>query len=157
MGVLLTSVLAQSDISIEDIEKMISLDSNVLAEQFYFYTVVVMWLIHVGFMAYEAGALEAMLDLTVEYCEVRQQFGKPIGRFQAVQQHLVWTAQDAAITKMAAQVAARQAARGDGRFEIAAARSLANECASTATRQCHQAHGAMGMNSSPATPLNASR
>ncbi len=92
-----------------------------------------------------AGALEAMLDLTVEYCEVRQQFGKPIGRFQAVQQHLVWTAQDAAITKMAAQVAARQAARGDGRFEIAAARSLANECASTATRQCHQAHGAMGM------------
>jgi len=57
MGVLLTSVLAQSDISIEDIEKMISLDSNVLAEQFYFYTVVVMWLIHVGFMAYEAGAV----------------------------------------------------------------------------------------------------
>ncbi len=92
-----------------------------------------------------AGALEAMLNLTVEYCEVRQQFGKPIGRFQAVQQHLVWTAQDAAITKMAAQLAARQAARGDARFEIAAARSLANECASTATRQCHQAHGAMGM------------
>ena len=27
-----------------------------MLEQFYFWTVVVMWLIHVGFMAYEAGA-----------------------------------------------------------------------------------------------------
>jgi Amt family ammonium transporter len=34
----------------------VSLDSSVLTEQFYFYTVVIMWLIHVGFMAYEGGA-----------------------------------------------------------------------------------------------------
>ena len=34
----------------------VSLDSSILTEQFYFYTVVLMWLIHVGFMAYEAGA-----------------------------------------------------------------------------------------------------
>ena len=33
-----------------------ALDSQVLTEQFYFWTVVVMWLIHAGFMAYEAGA-----------------------------------------------------------------------------------------------------
>lgn len=32
-----------------------ALDSAILAEQFYFWTVVVMWLIHVGFMSYEAG------------------------------------------------------------------------------------------------------
>src|ERR671931_1948616 len=31
-------------------------DSAVLSEQFYYWTVVVMWLIHVGFMAYEPGA-----------------------------------------------------------------------------------------------------
>lgn len=31
------------------------LDSAILGEQFYFWTVVVMWLIHVGFMSYEAG------------------------------------------------------------------------------------------------------
>src|SRR3989337_3289500 len=37
-------------------EEQLKLDSSVLTEQFYFYTVVVMWLIHVGFMAYEAGA-----------------------------------------------------------------------------------------------------
>jgi ammonia channel protein AmtB len=30
-------------------------DSAILAEQFYFFTVVLMWLIHAGFMSYEAG------------------------------------------------------------------------------------------------------
>ena len=40
----------------EEMANQISLDSQILTEQFYFWTVVVMWLIHVGFMAYEAGA-----------------------------------------------------------------------------------------------------
>jgi ammonium transporter, Amt family len=47
-------VIAQA--TVEEIEGSLSLDSFVLAEQFYFFTVVIMWLIHVGFMAYEAGA-----------------------------------------------------------------------------------------------------
>ena len=34
-----------------------TLDSAILGEQFYFFTVVLMWLIHVGFMSYEAGAV----------------------------------------------------------------------------------------------------
>ena len=38
------------------VEDQLALDSQILAEQFYFFTVVIMWLIHVGFMAYEAGA-----------------------------------------------------------------------------------------------------
>ncbi len=94
-----------------------------------------------------AGALEAMSGLTVAYTEERQQFGKPVGRFQAVQQHLVWGAQDAAITKMAAKVAAGHAVEDilDARFQIASARTIADDCASTATRWAHQAHGAMGM------------
>jgi Amt family ammonium transporter len=47
-----SSVLAQATA----VEDKLALDSQILAEQFYFYTVVVMWLIHVGFMAYEGGA-----------------------------------------------------------------------------------------------------
>jgi ammonium transporter, Amt family len=34
-----------------------TLDSAILGEQFYFFTVVFMWLIHVGFMSYEAGVV----------------------------------------------------------------------------------------------------
>ena len=36
-----------------------TLDSAILGEQFYFFTVVLMWLIHVGFMSYEAGVVRA--------------------------------------------------------------------------------------------------
>src|SRR5262245_2625592 len=46
----LTSLLAQAGV-----EEQIGLDSAVLTEQFYFFTVVIMWLIHAGFMSYEAG------------------------------------------------------------------------------------------------------
>ncbi|MGI9613590.1 MAG: acyl-CoA dehydrogenase family protein [Acidimicrobiales bacterium] len=94
-----------------------------------------------------AGAMEAMNALTVNYTEERKQFGRPVGRFQAVQQHLVWGAQDAVLTKMGAAVATREATHdvAGARFEIAAAKALADECASTATRWAHQAHGAMGM------------
>ena len=38
------------------LESASKLDSQILTEQFYFWTVVLMWLIHAGFMAYEAGA-----------------------------------------------------------------------------------------------------
>jgi acyl-CoA dehydrogenase len=86
-----------------------------------------------------------MSRLTVQYTNERQQFGRPVARFQAVQQHLVWGAQDAALATMAARVAAREASRGRADFEIAAAKSVADECAVTATRWAHQAHGAMGM------------
>ena len=40
----------------QELADKLSLDSSILSEQFYYYTVVVMWLIHVGFMSYEAGA-----------------------------------------------------------------------------------------------------
>ena len=36
-------------------QESLTRDSAILAEQFYFFTVVLMWLIHAGFMSYEAG------------------------------------------------------------------------------------------------------
>lgn len=92
------------------------------------------------------GAIDKMSRLTVGYTNERVQFGRPVARFQAVQQHLVWAAQDAALARMCAERAgAVAAAGGDARFEIAAAKLNANQAATRATRACHQAHGAMGM------------
>lgn len=92
-----------------------------------------------------AGAIEKMSQLTVSYTNERMQFGRPVARFQAVQQHLVWAAQDAALVRMAAESARREAMRRSAYFEIASAKLLANQGAARATKACHQAHGAMGM------------
>lgn len=92
-----------------------------------------------------AGALEAMAELTVAYAKDRTQFGKPIFTFQAVQAHLVTATEEAALVDLAVQVAAHAAERGPARFEIAAAKSVADQAALVATRAAHQAHGAIGM------------
>jgi ammonium transporter, Amt family len=47
--------LAQAAPTIQELSDKVTLDSQILSEQFYYWTVVVMWLIHVGFMSYEAG------------------------------------------------------------------------------------------------------
>jgi ammonia channel protein AmtB len=52
----LAALLVVSDEAFAALEDKVSLDSGILTEQFYFYTVVIMWLIHAGFMSYEAGA-----------------------------------------------------------------------------------------------------
>jgi acyl-CoA dehydrogenase len=92
-----------------------------------------------------AGALLAMAELTVDYTSERRQFGQAVARFQAVQAHLVRCAEEAALVDLAVQVAAREAERGDARFEIASAKLLADDAARAATRAAHQAHGAIGM------------
>jgi acyl-CoA dehydrogenase len=96
-------------------------------------------------VALMAGALERMSEITVAYTGERRQFGRPVARFQAVQQHLVTGAQQSALVSMAAHVAGREAGRGTVHFEIAAAKLLADQAAGIATRAAHQAHGAMGM------------
>jgi len=92
-----------------------------------------------------AGALEALMQLTIDYSRERHQFGVPIGTFQAVQAHLVQCAEGAALVSMAADVAVNEASRGDAHFEIGAAKLLANQACSSATRAAHQVHGAIGV------------
>jgi len=53
---MLAAILVVSDEAFKALEDKVSLDSQILTEQFYFWTVVIMWLIHAGFMSYEAGA-----------------------------------------------------------------------------------------------------
>ncbi len=96
-------------------------------------------------VALMGGAIEKMSQLTVSYTNERKQFGQAVSRFQAVQQHLVWAAQDAALARSVAEIAGLAASRGPAEFEIASAKLNANQAATRATKACHQAHGAMGM------------
>ena len=91
-----------------------------------------------------AGALNAALDLSVQYTRERQQFGKPLASFQAIQQQLAVFAEEAAAADMAAASAFRAADRGDAWFEIACAKLRANQAGRISTGIAHQVHGAMG-------------
>lgn len=91
-----------------------------------------------------AGALQAALDLSVEYTRQRQQFGKPLAGFQAIQQQLAVFAEETAAANMAAAAAFSAANRGDAWFEIACAKLRANQAARVSTGIAHQVHGAMG-------------
>lgn len=92
-----------------------------------------------------AGALRATLDLTSTYVGQREQFGRPVGSFQAVQHHIVTLAQAAEITALAVAQAELSLDSSREPFEIVAAKLVADQSAADAARAAHQAHGAIGM------------
>ena len=91
-----------------------------------------------------AGAISAALTLSVEYTRQRQQFGKPLAAFQAIQQQLAVLAEEAAACRAAVSSAARAADRDDAKFEIACAKLRANIAAGQSASIAHQVHGAIG-------------
>lgn len=91
-----------------------------------------------------AGALDAALALSVAYVNERQQFGRPLAKFQAVQQSLATFACEAAAANCAAMGAAQALDRGEAGFEVAAAKLRANRAVQVGTTVAHQVHGAIG-------------
>ena len=91
-----------------------------------------------------AGALDAALARTVDYANERLQFGRALGKFQAVQQNLATFACEAAAVNCAAMGAAQAMQRGSAPFEIAAAKLRANRAVGIGTALTHQVHGAIG-------------
>lgn len=90
------------------------------------------------------GALQAALTRSIEYAKERKQFGRAIGKFQAVQQQLALFGAEVAAVSCAAGAAARAASRGGAGFQIAAAKLRANLAIGPATATAHQVHAAIG-------------
>ena len=84
-------------------------------------------------VAQAAGALEAGFALAIDHVNTRVQFGKPLAKFQAVQQ-----------VSAAAQAAAAAFDAGDAGFEIAAAKLRTNRAIELAVPILHRVHGAIG-------------
>ncbi|MEU6463487.1 acyl-CoA dehydrogenase family protein [Streptomyces sp. NPDC046976] len=90
--------------------------------------------------AEQLGSAVRLSELAAQHARTREQFGRPIGAFQAVQ-HLCADLLVRAETARAAVYAA--AVTGDP-GDIAAARLLADEAAVRGARDCLQVHGGMG-------------
>lgn len=93
-----------------------------------------------------AGMAEAARDMAVAYAKVREQFGQPIGGFQAIKHGCADMALrcEAAWTQVAFAALAEDAGRSDAAFQVAAARLIAGDAALRNTRANVQVHGGMG-------------
>jgi alkylation response protein AidB-like acyl-CoA dehydrogenase len=86
------------------------------------------------------------LDMTVEYAKFRQQFGRPIGAFQAVRHHCANMAMRVASARFLAfeALSAIQAGRATDR-QVALAKASASLAAPEVTMLAHQIHGGNGV------------
>ncbi|MDQ0909787.1 hypothetical protein QFZ22_005772 [Streptomyces canus] len=90
--------------------------------------------------AEQLGTATRVCELAVQHAGTREQFGQPIGAFQAVK-HLCAQMLVRAETARAAVYAAAVTADP---VDVAAARLLADEAAERGARDCLQVHGGMG-------------
>ena len=96
-----------------------------------------------------AGALQAILDISVNYATERVAFERPIGKFQAVQHNLARLAGEVAAANASANSVAfaLESAKGydDGLFiEVASSKIRVGEAAHEGAMIGHQSHGAIG-------------
>jgi alkylation response protein AidB-like acyl-CoA dehydrogenase len=94
------------------------------------------------------GVMQAMVDGTVDYVRVRQQFGQPIGRFQALQHRiadmLIHLEQARSMSYLAALHCTAQDV-GERRKALSAAKAVIGQAGRFVGQQSVQLHGGMGM------------
>jgi hypothetical protein len=95
----------------------------------------------IGVAAEAAGLMRAALENTVRYVKEREQFGQPLGNFQAIQHRL---AEDAQLVRACRWLTFR-AADADSSSEAALACLYAQEAMRKVITDCHQFSGAMGL------------
>jgi alkylation response protein AidB-like acyl-CoA dehydrogenase len=102
------------------------------------------------FAAEACGLADWAVDTAVSYAKIRQQFGRPIGQFQAVKHRCAWmltAAEQAAAVAWDAARACQETAGADdaGRhFAAAAAATVAVDAAVSCAHECIQVLGGIG-------------
>jgi 3-oxocholest-4-en-26-oyl-CoA dehydrogenase beta subunit len=98
----------------------------------------------VGKCAEMVGALQSVFDRTVTYAKEREQFGRPIGSFQAIQHHCADMIMDLDGARFITYQAAWRLAQGlPARQEASMAKAWTSEASRRVTRLGLQIHGAI--------------
>lgn len=96
-----------------------------------------------------AGALERALELSIAHARQREQFGRKIAQFQAIQHELARLAGETAVAVAAALSAAGATARAGhivaAQHAVAAAKARTSQAAGKGGLIAHQIHGALGL------------
>lgn len=99
----------------------------------------------IGKCAEMSGAIQNVLEMTVEYAKQRTQFGRPIGTFQAVQHHCANMATEVELSRLMTYQAGSALSEGlSADKEVAMAKAWVNESAKRVCAMGHQTHGAIG-------------
>ncbi len=93
-----------------------------------------------------AAALEQVLAWTVQYAGERQQFGRALAKFQAIQMELAEMAGEVTAVTALTDAAVQALGHGDANFALAAAAAKvrAGAAVEVVARLAHQVHGAIG-------------
>jgi len=94
-----------------------------------------------------AGCLERVLELSVQYVNEREQFGRPLAKFQAIQHSLaIMAAEVAAASRAAGSAIDRLGTEDPERFalEVGVAKARVGEACGIVAPIAHQVHGAIG-------------
>lgn len=90
------------------------------------------------------GAFAAVFERTLDFANQRQQFGKPIGKFQAIQHHLALMAEQVFSARMAVELTAIGSGLELDAHRIAVAKARSSEAAVELSALAHAIHGAIG-------------
>ena len=107
-----------------------------------------------------AGALAAVLDTAIEYANQRVQFGRAIGKFQAIQHQIAILAEQTALASAGAEgafAACHTARIWPDLLPVAAAKSVASEAAGQGSAIAHSVLGAIGFTYEHALHLKTRR
>jgi acyl-CoA dehydrogenase len=92
-----------------------------------------------------AGAMRRLLETTLQYANERQQFGRSIGKFQALQHQLAVMAEHTEAARMAARIGCTGTAQLPDPLLAAVAKSRTSEAVAPVTSIAHAVHGAIGI------------
>ncbi|CDX14618.1 Acyl-CoA dehydrogenase domain protein [Mesorhizobium sp. ORS 3324] len=91
-----------------------------------------------------AGALMSVFNRTLQYANERQQFGRPIGKFQAIQHQLSVLSEHAFAARTAAQIGCQASGCVPEILRVAVAKARTSEAALEVAALAHSIHGAIG-------------
>jgi alkylation response protein AidB-like acyl-CoA dehydrogenase len=98
--------------------------------------------------AYLLGVMDRIFGITLEYLKTREQFGRKIGSFQALQHRSADLKIQVSLTRATVNAAAATLDRTNDTSErqaaVSRAKARASEAASVVTRACIQLHGGIG-------------